>query len=142
MVSNVLMHREYSSTYQAKFIIERERMYVENANRAVNEGSITVNNLEPNSKNPIIAGFWCVIHMYNSNRLSSYTNHYYLLSHNNLLYPTVKLPQAVWLSHFHTVFITFPICCYVDEHFTTTHLWITLLSPLSSITTRKKHWNP
>lgn len=37
MVSNVLMHREYSSTYQAKFIIERERMYVENANRAVNE---------------------------------------------------------------------------------------------------------
>ena len=58
MVSNVLMHREYSSTYQAKFIIERERMYVENANRAVNEGSITVNNLEPNSKNPIIAGFF------------------------------------------------------------------------------------
>ena len=58
MVSNVLMHREYSSIYQAKFIIERERMYVENANRAVNEGSITVNNLEPNSKNPIIAGFF------------------------------------------------------------------------------------
>ena len=58
MVSNVLMHREYSSTYQAKFIIERERMYVENANRATKEGFITVDNLEPNPKNPIIAAFF------------------------------------------------------------------------------------
>lgn len=39
-------------------MIEKERMYVENASRATGEGSITVNNLEPNPKNPIIASFF------------------------------------------------------------------------------------
>lgn len=58
MVSNVLMHREFSNNYTAKFVIEKERMYVENANRAANDGYITVDNLEPNPKNPIIASFF------------------------------------------------------------------------------------
>lgn len=57
MVSNILMHREFSNSYTAKFIIEKERMYVENANRSVGVGYITEENLEPNSKNPIIASF-------------------------------------------------------------------------------------
>lgn len=58
MVSNILMHREFSSSYTAKFVIEKERMYVENASRAAGEGFITVDNLEPNPKNPIIAAFF------------------------------------------------------------------------------------
>ncbi|MDO4332785.1 MAG: putative DNA binding domain-containing protein [Eubacteriales bacterium] len=58
MVSNTLMHREFTSSYTAKFVIEKERMYVENANRAWKEGYITVDNLEPNPKNPIIASFF------------------------------------------------------------------------------------
>lgn len=58
MVSNTLMHREFSSSYTAKFVIEKERMYVENANRAANDGCITVDNLDPNPKNPIIAAFF------------------------------------------------------------------------------------
>lgn len=58
MVSNTLMHREFTSSYTAKFVIEKDRMYVENANRAAREGIITVNNLEPNPKNPIIAAFF------------------------------------------------------------------------------------
>ena len=58
MVSTTLMHREFSSSYTAKFVIEKERMYVENANRATNDGCITVENLEPNPKNPIIAAFF------------------------------------------------------------------------------------
>lgn len=33
-------------------------MYVENANRSIKGGSITVDNLEPISKNPIIASFF------------------------------------------------------------------------------------
>ncbi len=33
-------------------------MYVENANRATKEGFVTVDNLEPNPKNPIIAMFF------------------------------------------------------------------------------------
>lgn len=58
MVSNTLMHREFTSSYTAKFVIEKNRMYVENANRATQEGLITVDNLEPNPKNPVIAAFF------------------------------------------------------------------------------------
>lgn len=58
MVSNTLMHREFTSSYMAKFVIEKDRMYVENANRAAGSGFITPNNLEPNPKNPIIASFF------------------------------------------------------------------------------------
>lgn len=58
MVSNTLMHREFTSTYAAKFVIQQEKMYVENANRAAKGGSITPDNLEPNPKNPIIASFF------------------------------------------------------------------------------------
>ena len=58
MVSNILMHREFSSSYTAKFIIEKEQMYIENACRATGEGNITINNLEPDPKNPVIASFF------------------------------------------------------------------------------------
>ena len=58
MISNTLMHREFTSAYAAKFVIRKERMYVENANRAAGEGAITPENLEPNPKNPVIASFF------------------------------------------------------------------------------------
>lgn len=58
MISNILMHREFTSSYAAKMVIQKERMYTENANRALGEGFITPNNLEPNPKNPIIASFF------------------------------------------------------------------------------------
>lgn len=52
------MHREFTSSYAAKFVIQKERMYTENANRALREGVITPDNLEPDPKNPIIASFF------------------------------------------------------------------------------------
>lgn len=58
MIGNTLMHREFTSTYAAKFVIEKDRMYVENANRASKQGVITPENLEPNPKNPIISSFF------------------------------------------------------------------------------------
>lgn len=58
MISNILMHREFTSSYAAKFVIQKERMYTENANRSFREGMITPDNLEPNPKNPIIASFF------------------------------------------------------------------------------------
>lgn len=58
MISNVLMHREFTNSYTAKFVIEKERMYVENANRAASDKYITEDNLEPIPKNPIIASFF------------------------------------------------------------------------------------
>lgn len=58
MIGNTLMHREFTSTYAAKFVIAKDRMYVENASRASKQGIITPENLEPNPKNPIISSFF------------------------------------------------------------------------------------
>ena len=58
MIANTLIHREFTSSYTAKFIIEKDRMYTENANRSVGDGIITPDNMEPNPKNPIIASFF------------------------------------------------------------------------------------
>ena len=58
MISNTLMHREYTSSFQSRFVIERGRIYVENANRASSEKIITPENLEPKPKNPTIASFF------------------------------------------------------------------------------------
>jgi len=55
---NTLMHREFTSSYIAKFVIEKDEMTVSNANRAERSGSITPNDFEPNAKNPIIAAFF------------------------------------------------------------------------------------
>ena len=58
MLANTLIHREYSSPYIAKFIIEKSKMYTENACRAARYGKITPENLDPIPKNPIIASFF------------------------------------------------------------------------------------
>lgn len=58
MIANTLIHREYTSSYQAKFVIESNRMYVENGNRSAQNGVITPENMEPNPKNPIVASFF------------------------------------------------------------------------------------
>ena len=58
MIVNTLMHREFTSGYQAKFIIEKTRMFVENANRAKNDDTITPENLEPYPKNLLVANFF------------------------------------------------------------------------------------
>lgn len=38
--SNLLAHRDYSSAYVAKFVIEKQYMYTENANRAHGHGML------------------------------------------------------------------------------------------------------
>lgn len=58
MIANTLIHREYTSSFQAKFVIEKDQMYVENANRSAQICVITPENIEPNPKNPIIASFF------------------------------------------------------------------------------------
>ena len=47
-----------AGSYTAKFVIEKDRMYTENANRSSGDGIITPDNMEPNPKNPIIASFF------------------------------------------------------------------------------------
>lgn len=58
MLVNTLIHREFTSSYIAKFVIENDRMFTENANRAVTGDVITPENFEPNPKNPLIASFF------------------------------------------------------------------------------------
>ena len=58
MIADTLIHREFTSSYQAKFVIEKGRMYVENANRSTGLEVLTPDHLEPNPKNPIIAAFF------------------------------------------------------------------------------------
>jgi ATP-dependent DNA helicase RecG len=58
MLVNCLMHREFTSSYIAQFVIERERMFTANANRAETGNMITPDNFRPNPKNPIIASFF------------------------------------------------------------------------------------
>ena len=61
MVSNTLIHREFTSSRPARFVIERDRMYVENASRAASGDVLTPENFMPDPKNPIIASFFRVI---------------------------------------------------------------------------------
>ena len=57
IVSNILMHREYSSPYPAKVIVEKGRIQTENANKTYHYGRILATTT-PYPKNPIIAKFF------------------------------------------------------------------------------------
>jgi ATP-dependent DNA helicase RecG len=58
VIGNTLIHREFTSAYTAKFVIEKNKMYTENASRSAGDGIIKPENMEPNPKNPIIASFF------------------------------------------------------------------------------------
>ena len=58
IVSNILVHREYSSAFPAKVIIERDRIYAENWNRAMKPGRIDLDSFTPQPKNPLLANFF------------------------------------------------------------------------------------
>ena len=55
IVSNILMHRDFSSDYIAKFLIERDHVIVTNANRPHGSGNLDINRFEPFQKNPAIS---------------------------------------------------------------------------------------
>lgn len=58
MIANTLAHREFTSGRPARFVIERGRMFTENACRASQAGLIPPNRLGPDPKNPVIAAFF------------------------------------------------------------------------------------
>jgi ATP-dependent DNA helicase RecG len=63
VVGNILIHREYTNPFPAKFIIEKNRVYAENANRPHGHGVIDPKSFSPYPKNPIIARFFKEIRM-------------------------------------------------------------------------------
>lgn len=57
-VGNLLIHREFTSSYPARMIIYKDKLVTTNACRSSGQKHITPQNLEPQSKNPIIAKFF------------------------------------------------------------------------------------
>ena len=55
IISNSLAHRDYSSGYIAKFIIEKDKLTIENGNRAHGIGALNIKSFEPFAKNPAIS---------------------------------------------------------------------------------------
>jgi ATP-dependent DNA helicase RecG len=58
IVSNILVHREFTSAFPAKIIIERDRIVAENWNLPKNPGRIDPDNFTPYPKNPLLASFF------------------------------------------------------------------------------------
>ena len=56
--ANMLIHREFSSAFPAKFIIEKDVVHTENANKTNGYGIIDAQNFSPYPKNPLIAKFF------------------------------------------------------------------------------------
>lgn len=55
IVSNLLAHRDFSSAYVAKFIIEKDKIVTENSNRSHGLGNLDIASFEPFPKNPPIS---------------------------------------------------------------------------------------
>ena len=60
-VGNLLIHREYTSSRPGRFIIRKNEMFTDNANKVLQPGHITLKNLCPRAKNPVIADFFQAI---------------------------------------------------------------------------------
>ncbi len=55
IISNLLAHRDFSSPYVAKFVIEKDRLITENSNRSHGFGNLDLKTFEPFPKNPPIS---------------------------------------------------------------------------------------
>lgn len=55
IISNLLAHRDYSSGYVAKLVIEKTQIYTENANLSHGHGILNIATFDPFQKNPPIS---------------------------------------------------------------------------------------
>ena len=55
IISNSLAHRDYSSDYVAKMVIEKDRIFAESSNRTHGFGNLNLTTFEPFPKNPAIS---------------------------------------------------------------------------------------
>ncbi|MGL5086134.1 MAG: ATP-binding protein, partial [Clostridium sp.] len=58
VISNILIHRDYSNPFPAKFIINKDVVITENSNKPHGHGAINPEKFSPFPKNPIIAKFF------------------------------------------------------------------------------------
>ena len=55
MAANMLIHREFAHSFPAKFLVFSDRVITENWTKPVGQNSVTLENLETHTKNPMIA---------------------------------------------------------------------------------------
>jgi len=55
VITNILIHREYTNAFPAKFVIEKDKVYTENSNKPHGHGLIDPSHFSPFPKNPVIA---------------------------------------------------------------------------------------
>jgi ATP-dependent DNA helicase RecG len=55
VISNTLMHREYTNPYPAKLVIGNNLVYTENGNKSKGELQLKPESFSPFPKNPVIA---------------------------------------------------------------------------------------
>jgi len=55
IIANLLIHREFSSSFEAKFLIFSDKIITENWNKPLQFGNITIENWTSHTKNPLIA---------------------------------------------------------------------------------------
>ena len=53
IVSNLLLHREYASTFSSKLLIFSDRVVTENWTKPMQIGNVTLDSLETHTKNPL-----------------------------------------------------------------------------------------
>lgn len=58
MISNMLIHREYTASLASQFVVEKDRFYTTNPCKPFQDARITPENVRPRAKNPIVAGFF------------------------------------------------------------------------------------
>ena len=58
VISNLLIHREFTNPYPAKLVILRDCVYTENSNKPHGNGAIDPSSFSPYPKNPTIAKFF------------------------------------------------------------------------------------
>lgn len=78
LVCNCLIHRELVSPHIARIVIDAEGIHTKNASRALLSGPVTLENLDPTPKNPVIANFFT--QMGRSEELGSGTRNLYKFS--------------------------------------------------------------
>lgn len=61
VIANCLIHREFTSPYPARIVIDGKALRTENASRAMFQGPITPEGFSPLPKNPIISSFFSSI---------------------------------------------------------------------------------
>ena len=58
VISNILIHREFTNPFPAKLVIEKDKVYAENSNKPHGNGIIDPETFSPFPKNPTIAKFF------------------------------------------------------------------------------------